>query len=73
MGGKSILFVTFLKTQSYIYCWSKWYKVSAGNSFVGVWYGRSGQKVKDGSGVIPEIKIMFCGLSLKMCSPSFAS
>lgn len=46
---------------------------------VGNFFGRclvwkSGQKVKNGSDVIPEIRIMFCGLSsLKMCSPSFAS
>lgn len=32
------------------------------------------KKVKNGSGVIPEIRIIFCGLSsLKKCSPSFAS
>lgn len=40
--------------------------------FVGVWYGKSGQKVKDGSGVLPEISIMFYGLSsLKIRSPLF--
>lgn len=48
--------------------------VFIGVFLVGIWYGKSDQKVKKGAGVIPETRILFCGLlSLKMCSLSRAS